>query len=139
MGGLAHGPISGTGLSKILLSANTPAPSLSSMQKSANKMRDVLVRANETSMANIRADINEAKSALGLPQNKVIDVQVDCVYNNPIWSGSGKTPYQPGTQVTQFAVENCSPHKHIIGITSKNKLCQVCARKRGGHAKIKKV
>ena len=45
--GLAHTSSSGTGLRKVLLSANTPAPSKSSMQVTANKGGEIKIETNE--------------------------------------------------------------------------------------------
>ena len=124
--GLAHTSVSNTGLSKILLSANTPAPSLSSMQAAANRVGDVLIETNEKSMSDIRADLREINQLRGLAETTPINIEMDCRYNNPIYSGIGKTPFQAGTQATHLVVENSSSRKHVISVNNKNKLCQKC-------------
>jgi hypothetical protein len=125
--GLAHTAISNTGLAKVLLASNTPAPSLSSMQASANTVGKTLVSTNEQSMANIRKDLRNINRLRGLPESTPVDIEMDCRYNNPIYSGIGKTPFQAATQVTQLVVENSTSKKQVIAITNKNKLCQTCA------------
>ena len=52
--GMAHTDMSNTGLCKSLLSANTPAPSKTSMQASANKVRKAIIQANQKDMAQKR-------------------------------------------------------------------------------------
>ena len=49
---------SNTAICKMLLAADTPAPSRSSMQAAANKVGEVIIETNEKDMANIRNDIN---------------------------------------------------------------------------------
>ena len=124
--GLAHTSIGGTGLTKLILATNTPAPSMSAMQKSANKMRDILKKSNESSMKRIKDNLKVAGEVTGQDKPK-IPVQVDCRYNNPTYAGIGNTPFQAATQVTQLTAEDVTPQNYIVGKTSKNKLCRVCS------------
>lgn len=125
--GLAHTSISNTGFAKVILSTNTPAPSLSGMQANANKIGKVLVDTNEKSMKDIRKNLGNINRLRGLPTDTPINIEADCRYNNPIYSGIGKTPFQAATQVTHLIAENSTPRKQIIAVTNKNKLCQKCA------------
>ena len=77
--GLAHTSISGTGLTKLMLATNTPAPSMSGMQKSANKMRDILKESNEASMKRIKENLKVGGQVTGQDTPK-IPVQ-DCSSN----------------------------------------------------------
>ena len=124
--GLAHTSISGTGLTKLMLATNTPAPSMSGMQKSANKMRDILKKSNEASMKRIKENLKVAGQVTGQDTPK-IPVQIDCRYNNPTYAGIGNTPFQAATQVTQLTAEDVTAQKFIITSTVKNKLCRVCS------------
>lgn len=123
--GLAHTSLSATGIVKLLLATNTPAPNLSSLQKAANKIKDVLVKSNEDSMERIMSDIRVAGSAVNPGEEEThIDIQADCRYNNNWAYSVANSPFQPATQVVQLAVENTSPKKHVIGVTTRNKLCR---------------
>ena len=124
--GLAHTSISGTGLTKLMLATNTPAPSMSGMQKSANKMRDILKESNEASMKRIKENLKVGSQVTGQNTPK-IPVQVECRYNNPTYAGIGNTPFQAATQVTQLTAEDVTAQKFIITSTVKNKLCRVCS------------
>ena len=124
--GMAHTGVSNTGLCRILLSTNTPAPSKTSMQASANKVGKSIIQANQKDMAQIKKDLKVVTRARGLSERTGIDVEVDCRYSNPIHSGVGVTPFQPATQVTQLVAENVTNTKKIIHITNKSKLCRMC-------------
>ena len=126
--GMAHTSVSNTGLAKILLAANTPAPSLSSMQAAANKVGSILENTNNKSMDNIRQELYTVNKLRGLPGDTPIDIETDCRYNNPVYSGVGKTPFQPATQCTQLVVENSTSRKQVVAVTNKSKLCQTCAK-----------
>ena len=76
----------------------------------------------KTRLENLKK-INELK---GATQN-VINVEADGRYNNPIYSGAGKTPFQPGTQCAYTVVENVTSDKQIVALATPNKLCQACA------------
>ena len=52
-----------------------------------------------------------------------IDVEGDGCYNNPLYSGIGKTPFQPATQSCYVVVENMTDKKLVINLVTKNKLC----------------
>lgn len=136
--GLAHTSISNKGFAKILLSTNTPAPSPSNLQRSANKIGKVLVSTNEKSMTNICHELRQVNKYRGLPEETPIDLEIDARYNNPIYSGVGKTPFQAATQMTQVVAENSTPHKHIIAVTNKSKLCKICANNISKHSTRKK-
>ena len=43
-----------------------------------------------------------------------ISVQSDGIFNNPLYSGIGKTPFQPATQCSYTMVENITPKKMLI-------------------------
>ena len=125
--GMTHTSIAATGLSKILYSANIPAPTRSAFQKSANKARDKIINSNEKSMKAIRKDIRVAKNAVNPHTQCDIDIELDARYNNQVYSGVGNTPFQAATQVTQLVVENCSSQRKVIAETTHDKLCPGCA------------
>ena len=131
--GMKHTSMSNTGLRKTLLAANTPAPSKSSMQKSANKVGAIVVDSNQKDMKRICEDLQDIQLARGLDKDSPIDVELDSRYNNSISSSSSaNSPYQPGMQVTQIVAENSTKRKLIISANIKSKLCQICALKGTG-------
>ena len=126
---------SNTAICKMLLAADTPAPSRSSMQAAANKVGEVIIETNEKDMANIRNDIKTVQAARG--HSSSIDVSVDCRYSNPIGSGVGVTPFQAANQMTQVVTENVTNRGKILGLTCQSKLCHVCALARSHGVKPK--
>ena len=58
----------------------------------------------------------------GMPENE-ITVQADGIYNNSLFSGVGKTPFQPATQCSYIVAENVTPKKQVIALENVNKLC----------------
>lgn len=120
--GLSQVPIGGAGLRKILLSGNIPAPSTKGMQLSANIVNEQLISANQKDMANIRNELKLINDMRGHAQNQ-IDIESDGCYNNPLYSGVGKTPFQPATQSCYVVVENMTDKKLVINLVTKNKLC----------------
>ena len=125
--GCAHTGISNTGLGRILLAANTPAPAKNSMQKTANQTSKVIEQANEKDMDNIIKELKEVQQARGHKMDAPIDIAMDARYNNPVHSGVGVTPYQAASQVTHLVTESITKHGKIIRKTDRSKLCQVCA------------
>ena len=65
-------------------------------------------------------EINELRSA---SNPNVIGIQSDGMYNNPLYSGIGETPFQPATQTVYSIAENVTKKHQIICIVTKNKLC----------------
>ncbi|CAC5377616.1 unnamed protein product [Mytilus coruscus] len=48
---------------------------------------------------------------------------MDGMYNNPLNSGVGRTPFQPATQTVYTTAENITTDHNILSINIKNKLC----------------
>ncbi|VDI51774.1 Hypothetical predicted protein [Mytilus galloprovincialis] len=110
------------GLRKILLSGNIPAPSTKGMQNSANKVNEKIEIQNVADMADIRTELKTINKMRGHPESH-IDVEGDGCYNNPLYSGIGKTPFQPATQSCYVVVENMTDKKIVTNLVTKNKLC----------------
>ena len=120
--GLSQTPISTSSFQKILLALNTPAPSTSGMQKSANKVCPKLETINKADMKRLRSEIKKKKNKQS-QEVCAIDIQSDGMYNNPLYSGVGKTPFQPATNCVYTVVENETDQKKVIALATKNKLC----------------
>ncbi|CAG2205341.1 unnamed protein product [Mytilus edulis] len=73
-------------------------------------------------MADIRTELKTINKMRGHPESH-IDVEGDGCYNNPLYSGIGKTPFQPATQSCYVVVENMTDKKLVINLVTKNKLC----------------
>ncbi|CAG2248093.1 unnamed protein product [Mytilus edulis] len=108
--GLSQVSMGSSGLRKILLSGNIPAPSTKGMQNSANKVNEKIEIQNVADMADIRTELKTINKMRGHPESH-IDVEGDGCYNNPLYSGIGKTPFQPATQSCYVVVENMTDKK----------------------------
>ncbi len=47
------------------------------------------------------------------------DIEGDGLFNNPLYSGVSKTPFQPATQCTYIMAENSTTSKQIVAIAIK--------------------
>ncbi|KAL3880624.1 hypothetical protein ACJMK2_032848 [Sinanodonta woodiana] len=92
--GLTQVSMGNAGLRKLLLSASIPAPSTKGMQKVSNKVCKEIIQENILDMRCRRQKLREINIARGNPPDS-IDVKGDGSYNNPLYSGVGKTPFQP--------------------------------------------
>lgn len=126
--GLSHAGMSNTGMARVILASNTPAPSLRHMQRTANKVGELLIQENESDMANIRTDLRRINKMRGLAPDAPIMIEMDARYNNPIYSGLGNTPYQAATQATHVTCEQSTSQKQVIAVNIKSKLCQQARR-----------
>ena len=122
--GTSHTPISCTGLNKIIVSMNIPPPSRRHLQRNSNKVADILVQENTQHMQGICQNLQEINVLKGLSPDAPHDLEVDCRYNNPVYSAVGRSPFQAGTQVTQVVCEQTTSRKQIVCLTNKSKLCQ---------------
>ncbi|CAC5417881.1 unnamed protein product [Mytilus coruscus] len=79
---LNHIAISTTGLQKLFLGSNIPAPSTSSMQHSANVVSEIIEEYNQKDLAQKRKLLKEINILRGDNPN-IINIQADGMYNNP--------------------------------------------------------
>ena len=119
---LNHIAISTTGLQKLFLGSNIPAPSTSSMQHSANVVSEIIEEYNQKDLVQKRKLLKEINILRGDNPN-IINIQADGMYNNPIYSGMGKTPFQPATQCTYNMLENNTYKHSIVSTRQVSKLC----------------
>lgn len=128
--GLITSPISNKNFRDILMISNMVPPSSSGMQKTANKVAKQVEELNKASMQDIRRNLVEENKLCGLSNEKLVRVESDCRYNNPLIN-SGTTPFQAGTQVVCTMSENNTSTKQIVSLFTGNKLCSVATRLRG--------
>lgn len=121
--GISKQGLGNAGLREILLAANINPPSIATMQVGANKVNKVITEANKHDMGNILEDIKQKSQALGKPSDHPIPAEADATYNNRLFSGSGSTPFQAGTQVTFLVAEGLTPSKKIVATRTYSKLC----------------
>lgn len=121
--GLSQTPISHTGIRKIFLSGNIQVPVSSSLQRRSNIVLDKVQKVNKTDMQKRRNEIVEINALRGKENPHAIKMQSDGVYNNPLYSGVGRTPFQPATQTIYSGAENETEKHSILAINVKNKLC----------------
>ena len=67
-------------------------------------------------------DLQSFKSLCG-KDTKAVNVQADGYCNNALYSGVGKTPFQPSTQDIYVVAENETNKKQIIKFQTISKLC----------------
>ena len=79
-------------------------------------------------------DLQSFKSLCG-KDTKAVNVQADGCCNNALYSGVGKTPFQPSTQDIYVVAENETNKKQIIKFQTISKLC--LKRKRGSGIECK--
>ena len=123
-GGLFHTGSSSYAFALTMAAMNAPGPQPHSLQRTANVMGTAVVAENERDMRTIRDSLRRNNQQKGLPANAGINMAVDARYNNRIYSNSGNSPFQAGTQATQLYVEHETPGRKIINVVTKNKLCQ---------------
>lgn len=121
--GLLKTPIGNESLRQILMASNIPAPCISSMAKASHSVGTKVVQTNQTDMSVIRQDLRKLNILRGKRDPSTIAVEGDGRYNNPLYSGGGKTPFQPATQLTYTMSENETPRKQTIAVFTGNKLC----------------
>ncbi|CAC5422347.1 unnamed protein product [Mytilus coruscus] len=105
---LSQTPLGYTGLMKIVLGCNMPAPSTSGLQKRANKVLPEIVNINKKDMKARRKQLIAINTLRGR-----------------------KDPGSPATQVVYSVAEAETEDKIIIGVVCKNKLCSVHPIKSG--------
>lgn len=122
---LCQTPLGHLGLRKIILGCNIRAPSAAGLQKRANSVLPKIVEINKKDMKNRRKRLIEINKHRGRKNPGSVNLQGDAAYNNPLYSGVGKTPFQPATQVVYSVAETETEDKSIIAVVAKNKLCSV--------------
>ena len=125
--GLLHTSTGNTGLCQLLNAANIAAPAKSSLQKKANEVGADLVNVNKEDMKERCKKITELNMKKGLPADAPISIEGDCRYNNPLYSGVSKTPFQPSSQAVYTVCQNVTANKQILALSTPNKLCQTDA------------
>ena len=110
------------GMREILTAANIASPSPSSMQKTANRVGEIVVEVTQEHLEEVCEKVKEFNQAIGLEQDNPIPVEVDSTYNNPMFR-AGDTPFQAGTQATTVCAEKLTGQNLIIGLKTHSKLC----------------
>lgn len=126
---LHQSPVGYASLRKLLLSTNTPAPSTTGLFKAACTASKTIVKENKKDMQSRRKRLKEINSIRGEKNPSEISVEGDGAYNNPIYAGIGKTPFQAATQATYVIAESVTTDRQIIALSTRSKLCLRGARK----------
>ena len=124
---LLQTPISNTSLNKILLASNLPAPSKTSMQRTGKLVQQVVKNTNIEDMNRHLHQSNTVNNARGEPRD-TIAIETDGLFNNPLYSGVGKTLIQPSTQAVLLGAENVTGDRKVVSVVTRNKLCAVGSR-----------
>ena len=123
---LSQTPTGYSSLRKVLLATNTPAPSSTGLYKAACKANKDIKEENKADMKQRRRNLKVINMLRGKDPSEV-SVEGDGAYNNPIYAGIGKTPFQPATQSTYIMAESVTTKRDIIAITTRSKLCSTCS------------
>lgn len=121
--GLSKTPMAAAGYIRLCLSTNLPPPSARGIQDACNKILPEIEEINKNDMKMRREKIKDIQRQNGKSNPNVINAQSDGMYNNNLYSGVGKTPFQPATQVIYSLAENVTQQHDIIGLVVHNKLC----------------
>ena len=119
--GLSQTSIGPASLAKVFCSINTPPPSAGGMQKSANIVLDCVAEENRKDMLMRCQDLRLINSLRG-KNPAAVNTQADGCYNNSLYSGVGKTPFQPSTQAIYLFAENETGRNQIINLQTISKL-----------------
>lgn len=117
--------ISAYGLRTIFTAANIPSPHLRGMYKNVNLVADLVANLNKEDMVVKRRQIRNINEALGRGRDAPISASFDSQYNNALFSGAGRTPFQTGTQASATLCENETMRYFIIALSLFNKHCKV--------------
>ena len=120
---LSQTPIFSTSFRKINLRTNVPAPSVKGLQNRTNQVLPQIIEINKKDMKMRREQLIEINKLCGRTDPNAVSLKGDEAYNNPLYSGIGRTPFQPATQVVYAVVENETEDKSILAVIAKNKLC----------------
>ena len=93
---LTQTPIGGSSLVRLLAGGNIGGPSRRGVTNSSKAASEVIVAENKADMSKRLHQLGKINRWQGRPENE-IPVQVDGVYNNNLYSGVGRTPFQPAT------------------------------------------
>ncbi|XP_062621395.1 uncharacterized protein LOC134282986 [Saccostrea cucullata] len=121
--GLSQTPIGSSSLRKIFMATNTPPPAESSLQKTSNTVMQKVVTLNKCDMKERCKKLVNINKLRGAPNPNNIGIQCDGMYNNPLYSGVGETPFQPATQTVFSLAEDVTSSHEIISLVTKNKIC----------------
>ena len=121
--GLMKQGMSNSGLKEILTAADIASPSISTLQRTANRVGEIIIEENQEDLELQCAKIQQLNESIGRPKTNPIPAEADATYNNPLFSGLGNTPFQAGTQATLLVAENLTKSKKIIAVGTYSKLC----------------
>lgn len=125
---LTQTSIGNSSLRKIMLASNIPAPSTTSMQRTGRYVHRNIEEANIEDMAERLQQAKEISNMRATSPSNAISIESDGIFNNPLYSGVGKTPMQPATQACYIVAENVTNRRQIVALSTKNKLCSRGAR-----------
>ena len=115
-------PIASTSAVKIFAGCLIPPPSVHGITKNARKVGKSIISKNRQDMKRRRKQLQKLNEWKGRSSSELY-AQSDGMYNNPLYSGVGRTPFQPATQCTYTVAENMTQDNQIVAVACVNKLC----------------
>ena len=119
---LSKSSIGQASLTKILCIIDTPPPSLSGIQKAGNLVMNTITDENKKDMQMCCQGLRHLNT-LRRKNPAAVIIQAGGCYNNALYSGVGKTPFQPSTQTIYLFAENETDRNQIINLKTISKLC----------------
>ena len=89
-------------------------PSRKSLQKTLNKVMPLIESVNKADMSHRCHQLEDVNTLRGSDSPHAIPVQSDGMYNNPLYSGVGETPFQPATHTVYSFTENVIKNTKLL-------------------------
>ncbi|CAC5391353.1 unnamed protein product [Mytilus coruscus] len=121
--GLSKTLTAAAGYIRLCLSTNLPPPSARGIQDACNKILPEIEEISKNDMKMRRERLKDIQQQNGKSSPHIINAQSDGMYNNNLYSGVGKTPFQPATKFIYSLAENVTQQHDIIELVVHNKLC----------------
>ena len=119
--GLQDTPMGNTRCRTLLATMDVPPPARSSMQKTSNRVAEVVTRLNRQDMSEKVDMLKAINRSRGNPESS-INIAMDGRYNSTTIS-SRRKPGQNASQCIGVACETMTDKQYIIATATQNKLC----------------
>lgn len=107
---------------------NTPIPTMSNLQKGANRCGKIMIAENLCDMERKKGKVKDILQYRGMARDMPINIEMDRQYNTPLSHARRKTPFAPASQSRDTVAENVTNEKYILAYNGTNKLCRLGQR-----------
>ncbi|XP_078662872.1 uncharacterized protein LOC144906465 [Branchiostoma floridae x Branchiostoma belcheri] len=123
---LFNNPIGPKNFMEIAATLDLPVPSLSGMQKMANRYAEIIVEENDKDMKRWGEIVLGTNEVTGKPADRPIKGEGDVRFQSALSSGRGRRPGQPSSHAFATFAENETNMKKILATYLRNKQCAKC-------------